>query len=486
MKFIVKLFPEITIKSKSVRIRFIKILTNNIRNILKIIDEEISVIYTWDSVEIFFNENSKRNKICEALTRIPGIHHILEVEEKPFVTLYDIFNIVYSVYSTFLEKKTFCVRVKRRGNHTFSSVEAERYIGGMLNKYIVSANVKLRNQDFIVHIHIKNNVLILIKSRFNGIGGFPIGTQGSVLSLISGGVDSGISSYMLMRRGCCVNFCFFRIGGLDHEIKAKQIAFYLWNRFASSHNVLFFIVDFESIIDEIVEKISDSQMGVVLKRMMLRVASKIAERHEIQSIVTGEALGQVSSQTLHNLHVINTVSDLLILRPLISYDKEQIIKFSREIGIEAFVRNTPEYCSVVSKKPTVKAIKSNIEREESKFDFTVLDIVFKNIRIIKINKIIQEEIKKSFDIEIITSISVKNEIILDIRSTDEHKNKPLSLTGIEIINIPYYNLKSKFSFLSKDKVYLLYCDSGVMSRLQALYLKEEGFNNIKILSHLIK
>ncbi|MGU0162047.1 THUMP domain-containing protein [Escherichia coli] len=107
-------------------------------------------------------------------------------------------------YCDQLEGKTFCVRVKRRGKHDFSSIDAERYVGGGLNQHIESARVKLTNPEATVHLEVEDDRLLLIKGRYEGIGGFPIGTQEDVLSLISGGFDSGVSSYMLMRRGCRV------------------------------------------------------------------------------------------------------------------------------------------------------------------------------------------------------------------------------------------------------------------------------------------
>lgn len=338
MKFIIKLFPEITIKSQSVRLRFIKILTGNIRNVLKHYDETLAVVRHWDNIEVRAKDENQRLAIRDALTRIPGIHHILEVEDVPFTDMHDIFEKALVQYRDQLEGKTFCVRVKRRGKHDFSSIDVERYVGGGLNQHIESARVKLTNPDVTVHLEVEDDRLLLIKGRYEGIGGFPIGTQEDVLSLISGGFDSGVSSYMLMRRGCRVHYCFFNLGGAAHEIGVRQVAHYLWNRFGSSHRVRFVAINFEPVVGEILEKIDDGQMGVILKRMMVRAASKVAERYGVQALVTGEALGQVSSQTLTNLRLIDNVSDTLILRPLISYDKEHIINLARQIGTEDFAR----------------------------------------------------------------------------------------------------------------------------------------------------
>jgi thiamine biosynthesis protein ThiI len=223
MKFIIKLFPEITIKSQSVRLRFIKILTGNIRNVLKHYDETLAVVRHWDHIEVRAKDENKRPDIRDALTRIPGIHHILEVEDVPFTDMHDIFEKALVQYRDQMEGKTFCVRVKRRGKHEFSSIEVERYVGGGLNQHVETARVKLTNPDVTVNLEIENDRLLLVKGRYEGIGGFPIGTQEDVLSLISGGFDSGVSSYMLMRRGCRVHYCFFNLAA-----RRMKSAFVRW------------------------------------------------------------------------------------------------------------------------------------------------------------------------------------------------------------------------------------------------------------------
>ncbi|NUU64622.1 tRNA 4-thiouridine(8) synthase ThiI [Enterobacteriaceae bacterium BIT-l23] len=479
MKFIIKLFPEITIKSQSVRLRFIKMLAGNIRNVLKTYDESLAVVRHWDHIIVRAKDESQRPAIRDALTRIPGIHHILEVEESTFTSMHDIFERALDHYRVELEGKTFCVRVKRRGKHEFTSIEVERYVGGGLNQNIESARVKLTNPDVTVNLEIEDDRLLLVTGRSEGIGGFPIGTQEDVMSLISGGFDSGVSSYMLIRRGCRVHYCFFNLGGAAHEIGVRQVAHYLWNRFGSSHRVRFVAINFEPVVGEILEKVDDGQMGVVLKRMMIRAASKIAERYGVQALVTGEALGQVSSQTLTNLRLIDNVSDTLVLRPLIAHDKEHIINLARQIGTEDFARTMPEYCGVISKSPTVKAVKAKIEAEEANFDFAILDHVVETATNMDIRDIAEQAQQEVVEVETVTSFG-PNDAVLDIRSIDEQDDKPLSLEGVEVVSLPFYKLSTKFGDLDQSKNYLLWCERGVMSRLQALYLREQGFSNVKV------
>ncbi|MDL5168375.1 tRNA uracil 4-sulfurtransferase ThiI [Proteus faecis] len=479
MKFIIKLFPEITIKSQSVRIRFIKILTSNIRNVLNTLGDEITVVRNWDNIVVVSKDESKSEAVCDALTRIPGIHHFLQVEEHPYTDLHNIFEQTFAAFKHLVENKTFCVRAKRRGKHSFTSNEVERYVGGGFNQHVESAKVKLTRPDVTINLEIEDDKLILVNARYEGIGGFPIGTQEDVLSLISGGYDSSVSSYMLMRRGSRVHYCFFNLGGSAHEIGVKQVAHYLWNRFGRSHKVHFVAVDFEPVVAEILEKVDDGQMGVVLKRMMVRAASRVAERYGVQAIVTGEALGQVSSQTLTNLRLIDNATDTLILRPLITHDKENIINIARQIGTEDFARTMPEFCGVISKSPTVKAIKAKIEAEEEKFDFSILDSVVENAKNMDIRRIAEETVQQVTEVEMVSEFGV-NDVILDIRSPEEQETSPLKIDGIDVKELPFYKLSTQFGDLDKTKTYLLYCDRGMMSRLQALYLREQGFENVKV------
>ena len=330
-----------------------------------------------------------------------------------------------------------------------------------------------------VRIDIEDDKMMLVRARHVGLGGYPIGTQEDVLSLISGGFDSGVSSYMLIRRGSRVHYCFFNLGGAAHEIGVKQMAYHIWSRYSSSHKVRFIAIPFEGVVGEILEKVDNGQMGVVLKRMMVRAASKVAQRFDIQAIVTGEALGQVSSQTLTNLRLIDEAADALVLRPLITHDKEQIIAMAKEIGTDDIAKSMPEFCGVISKNPTIKAVREKILEEENHFDFGVLESAVENAQYLDIRQIAEETEKEVVEVDTI-SVLGENDIILDIRSPEETDENPFESDEHQVMQLPFYKLSSQFGSLDQSKNYVLYCERGVMSKLQALYLKENGFTNVRV------
>lgn len=479
MKFIVKPHPEIFVKSESVRKRFTKILECNIRNIIKSRTESVAVFNRRDHIEVTSESSQYHQEVLDVLTHTSGIHHVLEVQQSEFTDLHNIFEQVLELNRPRIEGKTFVVRAKRRGKHDFTSIELERYVGGGINQSIESASVKLRRPDVTINLEVVNEKLNQVIARYKGLGGFPLGTQEDVLSLISGGFDSGVSSYLHIKRGSKVHYCFFNLGGPAHEIGVKQVSHYLWNKYGSSAKVRFISVDFEPVVAEILEKVDDGQMGVVLKRMFMRAAGMVADKFGIQALVTGEAIGQVSSQTLTNLRHIDGVTDTLILRPLINWDKEDIINLARDIGTEDFAKTMPEYCGVISKKPTVKAVKAKLEVEEAKFDFALLEQVVNDARVMDIRDIAKETEQAAPEVEQVQAVE-QDAIVLDIRSAEEQEDNPLVIDDVEVKHLPFFKLGTQFGDLDQSKMYLLYCDRGVMSRLQALYLQEQGFSNVKV------
>ncbi len=482
MKFIVKLFPEITIKSKPVRKRFIQRLQSNLQIVLRRIDENARVSGQWDKVlvDTLVEDNARREEIIEALRCTPGIAYFLEVNEHPLGTFHEVFELTRDAYADRIAGKTFVVRIKRAGKHDFKSGDLERYVGGGLLQHTEARGVDLHKPEVKVQLEVRDQKLYIIENRYEGLGGFPMGSQEGVLSLISGGFDSTVSSYMTLKRGCKTHYCFFNLGGSAHETGVKQVSYYLWQRYSSSHRVQFITVPFEGVVAEILTKVHHSQMGVVLKRMMLRAATRVADKMGICALVTGESIAQVSSQTLPNLSVIDSVTDMLVLRPLITADKQVIIDMSKDIGTHDFAKSMPEYCGVISDRPTTHARIDRIEKEEAAFDMAVLDKAIEDTRVARIDQIAEEATAK---VEVETRQQIgEAEVIIDIRHPDEEEESPLQIEGIEVMKIPFYSLETEFSGLDSNRQYLLYCPKGVMSQLHALYLKEQGYDNVKIYS----
>lgn len=484
MKFVIKLFPEITIKSKPVRQRLVRQLRQNVSEVLKREYSHVAVQGFWDKVEVHVPDDQPElgKKVALTLQRIPGIANILRVQKYKIDNINEGFeqiaDLTYQTIGHTLKDKTFVVRIKRAGKHTFTSSELERYVGGGLLQKGESKGVDLHNPDVTVAMEVRDSEVYIIEERYEGLGGFPLGTQDAVLSLISGGFDSTVSSYLTMKRGLKTHFCFFNLGGSAHEIGVKQVSLYLWEKYGASHRVKFVSVPFEGVLAEILKSVHHSQMGVVLKRMMLRAAAEVADSLQIQALVMGDSIAQVSSQTLTNMCVIDAVTEMLVLRPLITMDKQDIIRLSAKIGTEDFAKNMPEYCGAISDRPTTAAKKERILEEEANFDFSVLEQALYDRRTIKIDQVM-ESVQTIADVELV-SVPKVDDIIIDIRHPDECERLPLVLTNNEIQAIPFYELMSKVEKLDLSRTYLLYCEKGTMSQMHASHLKGMGYEHIAV------
>lgn len=484
MLYTIKLHPEITIKTKPVRQLMTKNLAQNIRNVLRRISPDVTVRNDWDSILVRTPDTTEEwvnEAIEEGLECIPGIAFYNAVVDFPLGDFDDMVRDTLSVWKEALAGKTFCVRVKRSGHHDFTSVEAERYVGGGLNQFSEAAGVRLKKPDVEVRLEIKRNRLFVVKQKRPGMGGYPLGTQDTALTLVSGGFDSTVAAYQMLRRGVKSHYLFFNLGGAAHEHGVKEVTYYLWKKYGSSHKVNFVSVPFEGVVEEILSRVEDRYMGVVLKRMMMRAAERVATYMRIPALVTGEAIAQVSSQTLPNLSHIDCVTDCLVVRPLIVTDKPEIIDIARAIGSAPFAERMPEYCGVISRKPNAACKRVDVEASETEFDWAVLDQAVEAARIEAI-----DEMQWSTQSELEAELNRAPEpsattVVIDVRHPAEAEEAPLVLQGREeVLRIPFYSLNRRFASLDPHNHYLLYCDKGVMSKLHALHLKDAGFGNVGV------
>ncbi len=474
-KFIVKFFPEIMIKGTKAKRQMVDQLFGNLQKIMARVSEDITLRKFFDKIEIV----TPKEYVIETrlkLTETPGVELILEALQFDNVTTIDqIKTIVSDTMGKTVKDKTFVVRAKRSGTHEFKSTEIERTVGGYMLAHNDSKGVDLREPEITINVELVNNQLNIITDRYKGLSGFPIGTQGDILSLMSGGFDSTVASYLTMKRGIKTHFIFFNLGGVAHEIGVKQVAYYLWNKFGSSHRVTFTSIPFDDVVTEIFRSTNESYMGVTLKRLMLKAAEKVADEMGIDALLTGESVAQVSSQTLRNLALIDQATNKLVLRPLSTMNKPQIIDIANDIGTRKFAENMPEYCGVISKNPVTHGSYKKMEKEAAKFNYEVLDQAVQNAITINVDEI-DQDVANIGEMEVVTDLSSGDYTVIDIRQSDECIELPC-----EVLKIPFYKLKNEFMKLPQNKEYLFYCEKGILSQLHAQYLRDaNGCTNIKV------
>lgn len=474
-KFIIKYFPEIMIKGTKAKRQMIDQLFANIKKILNRISDDIEYKKLFDKIEVVCPIEvvvEVRQKLLET----SGIEVVLEaIQIDNLTTIDEMKEVVNEKMAHLIQNKTFVVRAKRTGQHEFKSTDIERTIGGYMLANNPSSKVDLKNPEVKINIELVHKQLNIITNKYLGVSGFPLGTQGDILSLMSGGFDSTVASYLTMKRGIKTHFIFFNLGGIAHEIGVKQVALYLWNKFGSSHRVTFTSVPFEDVVTEIFKSTSESYMGVTLKRLMLMASEKVANDLGIDALLTGESVAQVSSQTLRNLALIDQVTNKLVLRPLSTMNKPQIIDIANEIGTRKFAEAMPEYCGVISKNPVTHGSFDRMEKEAKKFNYEVLDKAVENAVQINVDEIVAD-VNAIGEVDIVNDISSGNYTVIDIRQNEECIE-----TSCETLKIPFYKLKSEFEKLPQDKEYLFYCDKGILSQLHAQYLIDsKGYKNIKV------
>lgn len=479
MMLLIRPAAEVAIKSKPVRRQQMRQLRQNIRKLLVRLDADIVVEGSWDRVDVNVPEGrGLLSPVLDELSRIPGISTVQEVSVYPLEDLDDVAEKALAAYGERLSGQTFAVRAKRTGKHDFTSTELERHVGGYLLANTDAKGVRLKDPDVEVRVDVNFEQFHISHRKHEGMGGYPVGTVETVMTLISGGYDSSVAAYLMMRRGLRSHFLFFNLGGHAHEVGVKQVASHLWQRYASSHSVKFVSVPFEGVVGEIMRTVNHRHWGVVLKRQMLVAANRVAEELATQGLVMGDAVAQVSSQTLTNINVVDQASEMVVLRPLIAMDKQEIIRIARQIDTEAYARTMPEYCGVISQKPVTRARLYRVEADEAKMDPAVLQAAVDNRVETPMSRMMISEMTID-DVELVSTPAV-DDVIIDVRHPDEEQRAPLKLTNNEVINIPFYELNQRVDGLGRDRQYLLYCDKGTMSRMHAGHLKAEGHSNIKV------
>jgi thiamine biosynthesis protein ThiI len=259
----------------------------------------------------------------------------------------------------------------QRGDKTFplTSPEINRQLGAAV-KQKSGARVDLENAEFTVTVEILPRDAFFGFNKLPGAGGLPVGASGRVVSLISGGFDSPVATYRMMQRGCRIIFVHFH--GVPYQDKTSQDKVCELVKLLTRHQFesRLYLVPFGEIQRRIVAAVARPLRVVLYRRMMLRIAEAIARKEKAKALVTGESLGQVASQTLDNMAVIQQAARLPILRPLVGMDKQEIIDHAHRIGTFEISSIPDQDCCqlFVPKHPATKANFRDVEADEAKFD----------------------------------------------------------------------------------------------------------------------
>jgi thiamine biosynthesis protein ThiI len=269
---------------------------------------------------------------------------------------------------------TFAVRAKRQLKEGMSSPDLAAFVGSEICKHIPGLTVNLDHPQYELFVEVREIGSLVCDQRFSGPGGLPFGTQGHFLSLLSSGIDSPVAAWMMMKRGCIPNFLFLdtEIWGGEDVRKGALENLRRLSLWCPGHSLELDVIPVGELYDRMNEKkIPPRFRCVICKRFMYRLGSAYAEKKEALVLVTGENLGQVASQTLVNLATISEAATVPVLRPLITYDKIEIIEKAREIGTFPGPGGDLS-CRAVPHKPSTGADLRTVKTLEERLDIPSL------------------------------------------------------------------------------------------------------------------
>lgn len=483
LEYLIRYFPEITLKSRPVRKRMQRRLGRNLRRALP--DDDLRLERRWDSMSAHLPSGvdvERRREIESILSRTSGVGHFLEVETHPLPDLPTVARMLVARHGEELSGNSFAVRCRRRGDHPFGSMEVERVVGRKLLEDTDARAVDLDNPQRVVRIEIEHDKLRLVGARHEGPGGFPLGELEAALTLFSGGFDSSVAAYRMMRRGALAHFCFFELQEGEDWREIMAIADKIARYAAPGHRLVFMHVPFAGVVRAIARHIDESHRNIALKRMMLRVAERCAGELNLKSMITGDSLSQVASQTMANLRVTDACVATPTLRPLIAHHKTEIMKIARDIGVAADCERVKENCGALGRHPRTVVDVAAIEDKERRLpmDRLISDAV---------DGVRRHMLGGDFDVgapRAAAAVSIEpsdeaRRVIIDLRHPDEARRQPLkSDASASVLPIPFYELATKFSTLPTDTHYYLYCDRGLMSKIQVAHLRSQGYSNVEV------
>lgn len=376
--FLIK-YAEIAIKGKN-RYLFEDALVRQIRFALKKADGEFNVTKTDGRIYIECMSDYDFDEVTgylKCVFGIVGICPVVHVEDEGYEKLtQDVLKYIDDVYPD--KNKTFKVNARRaRKNYPMDSQEINRDMGGVILDAYPEMKVDVHDPDILLTIEIRDRINIY-SEIIPGPGGMPSGTNGKAMLLLSGGIDSPVAGYMIAKRGVKIDAVYFHAPPYTSE-RAKQKVVDL-ARIVSKYAgpIHLHVINFTDIQMYIYETCPHDELTIIMRRYMMRIAEHIAKETECLGLITGESIGQVASQTMQSLAATNEVCTLPVYRPVIGFDKQEIIKISEKIdAYETSILPFEDCCTIfVAKHPVTKPNINVIKRSEKKLEEKI-DELFK-------------------------------------------------------------------------------------------------------------
>ena len=368
--FLIK-YAEIAIKGKN-RYVFEDALVEQIRGALGRLDQTFTVVKEQGRIYVYCPQEYDYEETVETLKKVFGIVYICPVmifEDAGLEALcQDSLTYMRQVHGDFQGSfKVFTRRAKK--SYPVPSMEVSAEVGGAILHGIPGVSVDVHEPELTLSIEIRDKIYLYSQS-IKGAGGMPVGTNGKAMLLLSGGIDSPVAGHMVAKRGVTLEATYFHAPPYTSE-RAKQKVVDLAKIIAQwAGPIKLYIVNFTDIQLAIYEKCPHDELTIIMRRYMMRIAEAFAKKDRCLALVTGESLGQVASQTIQSIAVTNEVCTLPVFRPLIGFDKQEIVERSWEIGtFDTSILPYEDCCTIfVAKHPVTKPLLNVIQKSERKLE----------------------------------------------------------------------------------------------------------------------
>ncbi|TGA99240.1 tRNA 4-thiouridine(8) synthase ThiI [Sporolactobacillus shoreae] len=369
--YLVIRFGEITLKGKN-KMNFVQKLENDVKDKLSRFSM-LGIKRHFDDIEIQLN-GEDADQVLSVLTRIFGIQNIssaIKVENNLDAMQDGVLRVMKAENGV----RTFKIAARRKDKRfPIHGSELNQGLGAYVLKNCEGVSVDVHNPDITLRVEVGYHETRIYGHEYDGAGGLPVGTSGKVLLMLSGGIDSPVAGYLLAKRGATVEAIHFQSPPYTSD-RAKQKVIDLTKKIQSfGGTVRLHLVPFTKAQLAIRDAVPEDYRITIMRRLMFRIAEKLAEKTGALALATGESLGQVASQTMESMNTINQVTDLPVLRPLITMDKLDIARIAKQIDTyEISIRPYEDCCTIfLPKAPRTKPDRLHAERFEKSFDVEAL------------------------------------------------------------------------------------------------------------------